>query len=432
MHGKFFTFPLCVLAMPLDEKTILQHIVSHRARTRWRWERCRKNLPPKILAYVIEHENIGYSQSARHDQFIRGAIITNVKLGWINTTINECDAANRFVAEHERKHGKDPLVFIAAELFWSCHDDNQDFSFREFSTACAVNSVIGFKKTPVIIRRSMIQARQLGYKTPLVMAAELPEANRKRPDKRKPLSVQQLRDTLDNLEKRDLFRRCQPGRRTVYFSTTLDLAELRAAVKERVEKRSKVQLRRQLDREMFAKPGGNQSGTNQEPLKKETGKTGENRTTKGGTNQEPNGSQTETTDGTTSGTTKINAPVINAPLTKAFKEERGNGESALAKLVGSIARSTTASSYPEGGEPSLEAVRKFMDEFIRGAGEYAEEWVKRMKQQAWKDHKGQPVKDWKKLAASWVSGCERRKTLHRKMKHLLARAVASLKRILPC
>ena len=43
-----------------------------------------------------------------------------------------------------------------------------------------------------------------------------------------------------------------------------------------------------------------------------------------------------------------------------------------------------------------------MGELIRGAGEYAEEWVKRMKQQAWKDHKGQPVKDWKKLAASWV------------------------------
>lgn len=132
-----------------------------------------------------------------------------------------------------------------------------------------------------------------------------------------------MRDTLDNLEKRDLFRRCLAGRRTVYFSTTLDLTELRTAVKERVEKQSKVQLRRQLDREMFAKPGRNQSGTNQEPLKKETGKTGENGTTKkDGTSQEPDVSQTETADGTTSGTAKINAPVINAPLTKAFKEER--------------------------------------------------------------------------------------------------------------
>jgi hypothetical protein len=305
-----------------NEKQILMHMVSHSLERAGGGDGAAEIDSKRIREYVIEHENIGYSQSARHDQFIRGAIITNVKLGWISTTINECDAVNRFVGEHERKHGKDPLVFIAAELFWSCHDDNQDFSFREFSTACAVNSVIGFKKTPVIIRRAMIIARQLGYKTPQVMASELAEANRKRPDKRKPLSVQQLRDTLDNLEKRDLFRRCQPGRRTVYFSTSLDLTELRTAVKERVEKRSKVQLRRQLDREMFAKPGGNQSGTNQKPLKKETGKTGENGTAKDGTSQEPDGSQTETADGTTSGTTKTNAPVINAPSTKAFKEER--------------------------------------------------------------------------------------------------------------
>ena len=291
VNGKFFTFPLCVLAMPLaNEKQILMHMVSHSLERAGAGDGAEEIDSKRIREYVLEHENIGYSQSARHDQFIRGAIITNVKLGWIITTINECDAANRFVAEHERKHGKDPLVFIAAELFWSCHND-QDFSFREFSTACAVNSVIGFKKTPVIIRRSMIIARQLGYKTPQVMAAELTAKG----TKRKPLSIQQLRDTLDNLEKRDLFRRCLPGRRTVYFSITLDLAELRAAVKERVEKQSKVQLRRQLDREMFVKPGGNQSGTNQEPLKKETGKTGENGTTKkGGTSQEPDGSQTGT------------------------------------------------------------------------------------------------------------------------------------------
>jgi len=85
----------------------------------------------------------------------------------------------------------------------------------------------------------------------------------------------QNKRSLDNLEKRDLFRRCQPGRRTVYFSTTLDLTELRAAVKERVEKKSKLQKLRQQERETFTKPSGNQSGTNQEPLKKETGKTGD-------------------------------------------------------------------------------------------------------------------------------------------------------------
>ena len=397
--------------MPLADKQILMHIVSHAL------DRAGENADvidkTRVLQYVSEHEGIGYNHSDEHDKFIRGAIVTNVKLGWIKTTVDECAAVKRFVDEHQRKHGTDPLVFIAAELFWSCYDDNQDFSFREFSTACAVNSVIGFKKTPVLIRRSMIIARQLGYKTPQVMAAELAAKGAKR----KPLSIQQLRDTLDNLERRDLFRRCQTSRRTVYFSTTLDRTELLAAAKERVEKKNKLQKLRQQEREMFTQPGGSQSGTNQEPLKKETGKNGKIGTTKGGTSQQPDGSQSETaggtTDGTTSGTTKINAFEINAPLTNAFKQERVNDERAFADsvqgLVGSIARGTTASSYPDGGEPSLDDVRVFMDSLFRGAGEYAGEWHKRMQEQAWNDHKGQPVKDWKKLAASWASGCERKK-----------------------
>ena len=74
------------------------------------------------------------------------------------------------------------------------------------------------------------------------------------------------------------------------------------------------------------------AGTSQEPLKKETGKNGKIGTTKGGTSQEPDGSQTETADGTTSGTAKINAPVINAPLTKALKEKRVTTKLPLQKV----------------------------------------------------------------------------------------------------
>ena len=94
MNGKFFTFPLCVLAMPLDEKQILMHMVSHSLERAGGGDGAAEIDSKRIREYVIEHENIGYSQSARHDKFIRGAIITNVNLGWIKTTIDECDAAN--------------------------------------------------------------------------------------------------------------------------------------------------------------------------------------------------------------------------------------------------------------------------------------------------------------------------------------------------
>lgn len=87
----------------------------------------------------------------------------------------------------------------------------------------------------------------------------------------------------------------------------------------------------------------------------------------------------------------------------------GSGSGLVEGLAESIARSKTAGSYPEGGEPSLEEVRKFMGSLFLGAGDYAHDWLKRMKAQGWKDHKGQPVKDWKKLAGSWASSCEKRK-----------------------
>ena len=393
--------------MPLDEKTILQHIVSHGLERAGGGNGAEQIDLQKILTYVAEHKDCGYNQSERHNQLIRGAILTNVTIGSIRGTIERCETVKTFVSAHEAKHGNDPLVFIAAELFWSCHND-QDYSFREFSTTCAVNSVIGFKKTPVIIRRAMIIARQLGYKTPLVMAAaresELAEAKRNghgKPTPRQPLSVQQLRDTLDKLERRDLFRRCQPGRRTVYFSTILDLTELRSAVKERVEKRSKVQLRRQIDREMFAKPGGNQSGTNEEPLKKETGKTGENGTTKGGTSQEPDGSQSETADGTTTGTTKINAPVINAPLIKALKEKRVTTKLSEKILKKEITAKPPHS--PDGGEPTPPEAKSHMAMRVSGVENYFEEaWLKTMKKRGWLDLSGEPVTDWRKEADKWA------------------------------
>ena len=375
--------------MPLNEKEILQHIVSHsieRAGAGAGAERIDSN---RIREYLNGDRVQDYNRSARHDQFVRGAIITGVNLGNFSSNCKRCDAAQKFISEREFKHGRDPLVFIASGIFWSCHDD-AGLSYREFSTACAVNSIIGFKKTPVLIRRAMIIARQLGYKTPQVMAAELTTD----PAKRQPLSVQRLRDTLDNLERRDLFRRCQAGRRTVYFSTTLDAEQLRQAVKELKERNIKVRLRRELDRATFGK---NHSGTTQEPLK----------------NKEPVENQLETATGTTGGTTKRNA-LNKCPLTNALKQERDTGRAPsgsvlVEDLVESVARGTTESIYTEGGEPSLDDVRVFMENLFRGAGEFAHEWLKRMQDQAWKDQRSRPVRDWKKLAASWASGCEKRK-----------------------
>ena len=200
----------------------------------------------KIQSYLGQHNVSDYNPSKiHHDQLVRGAFITNVNIGSVEGTAKRCEAVRKFVGPHERKYGYDPLVFIAAKLLWDCHNDN-GLTYREFTTACAVNSIIGFKQFPVLVRRQMIIARQLGYKTPAVMQAEL-NSN----PTRKPLTVQQLRDTLDRLENRDLLRRCQASPRCVFFSTTLNHEQLRDGVQKLIKNRAKPSLNRETDRKLF-------------------------------------------------------------------------------------------------------------------------------------------------------------------------------------
>jgi hypothetical protein len=154
------------------------------------------------------------------------------------------------VSEYEAKHGKDALVFISTGLFWNCHTHDYP-KWREFSTLCGINSVFGLQnaKTPILLRRSMITARQLGYKTPKIMKLEL--ANRK---DQKPLTAQQMRDSLDILEAAGnppLIQRCLASRTNMYFSTGNTHQELQDAVKKIIVARAKIRVLREHDRKVF-------------------------------------------------------------------------------------------------------------------------------------------------------------------------------------
>jgi hypothetical protein len=270
-NGTFLCFPLALLAMPEPEKDRLQVIISHAI------ERAGAGSDiedARVDEYIRQKPGTGYAPHRKdHQTIIRGAIVLNVQVGHLPSTLGWCQEAKQFARALDAKHGLGPLVFISSELFWSCHNEDSP-TFRDFSVLCGVNSIIGFRKTPVLIRRGMVIARQLGYKSPAVMAAEL--QNRK--DQR-PLTPQQLRDTLDRLESRELIHRCQASRRNVYFSTVTPWEELQKAVKEVVAHKRKVQLRRELDRAAL-------SGTTTEPqenhLKRKEAKDGEKEPLKNG------------------------------------------------------------------------------------------------------------------------------------------------------
>jgi DNA-binding PadR family transcriptional regulator len=252
-NGAFFCFPLCLLALPADDhKRRLQTILSAAMERAGMGAEIESQ---RIREYIAENEQHGYNRSEAHNAILRGAIVCGVQVHNLPHIVDECGQCRTFVKQHEATYGAGPLVFISTELFWGCH--NQDSPpYRDFTVLCAVNSIIGFKKTPVLVRRGMILARQIGFKTPAVMTAELP----KRKDQT-PLTMQQLRDALDRLESRGLISRCQASRRNVYFSTTTAWEDLQKSVKELVAQKRRIQLRREVDRATVQ----NQNGTTQEP-----------------------------------------------------------------------------------------------------------------------------------------------------------------------
>lgn len=292
--GTFLCFPLCLLALDKPEKERLQVIISHalhRVGASRAWVDA-----AAVIGYVAARKGIGFqSHNELHMRLVHGAIVLNVEIEDLSGCANCCEEATQFASNLELRYGRSPLVFIASRLFWGCHNNGRP-SYRDFSTLCAVNSVTGFKKTPVLIRRVMVTARQLGYKTPAVMMAELPH----RKDQR-PMSTGELRGTLDRLECTELLSRCQASPRNVYFSTTLSPEELRKQVEGIVTRKGKVQLRRELDRAAM------QPRTRPEPLKNELGE--EEPLKNGGPlkNGELGCSHNGTTPATTAGTTKRNA-----------------------------------------------------------------------------------------------------------------------------
>jgi hypothetical protein len=316
MSNPFFCFPLCLLAMPADDDKRRMLVIVSNAMERAGTEAKIEDESQRIGSYLIRNEVSGYNGSERHKAMVRGAIVCNVSMHNLPNTIKEADGCRAFTQHNERLYGPGPLVFISTELFWECRDRDEP-TYREFTTLCGINSIIGFKKTPVLIRRGMVIARQLGFKTPAVMEAEL-----KKNPALKPLTTQQLRNTLDHLEARDLLRRCQATRTCVYFSTTMPDEELRAAVKGIRQKKDAIRFRREVDRQLLA-------GTKQEPsenhLKRKQAVEPEKEPLK---NTEPSENQVGSTGGTKrepQAEPLKEVPSKEVPLNKSLSTNGGTG-----------------------------------------------------------------------------------------------------------
>jgi hypothetical protein len=169
--------------------------------------------------------------------------------GNTHSTIQTAAAVNSFLTGVAVKHGRSPNVRVRNDLLWDCIKG--DMAWRDFSVLCAVYAVIGAKEYPVIITRQRIIAGALGYKSASLMT---PELLLERKDGAQPLTENQVRRTLDELERRSLFTRMQASKRKVYFSNRMTRAEMAEQItRSRVKRATKVSKHRQEDRLLSAR-----------------------------------------------------------------------------------------------------------------------------------------------------------------------------------
>jgi hypothetical protein len=231
MKQGYFHFPLCLLAFGDDYKSRLQHIVSYclceQAR---RAHRNFANLPEK---------------NALLDD---AATFLNVTIASHPCTIDRWKEAIRFVFQWECQNGRDASVRIATLLLWEAYN-NAGLSYREFSILCAINSIIGSRRSiPRRITEPSIRVRAAGFKSWETAKCSMPDLDLKR----RLLTTHQVRYTLEKLHERKLFARARVGAKTVKYAVGISDAELRASLLQSETYHSRFKVERgEKDRELM-------------------------------------------------------------------------------------------------------------------------------------------------------------------------------------
>jgi hypothetical protein len=225
----YFHFPLCLLAFRKDYKDRLQQIVSY------------------CLCENAQRLN-RTSANVRWDTALYAAAeFLNVNIGSTEATTDRWKAATRFVCRWQDRYGRDASVRIATALLWEAHD-NTGLTYREFSILCAINSVIGKRRSvPRRITEPSIRVRAAGFKSSKVATRELA---RDKLGTAQLLTPHQVRYTLENLHQRKLFARARVGAKTVKYVVGVSDDALRASLLQTETYRPRFKAERaQKDRE---------------------------------------------------------------------------------------------------------------------------------------------------------------------------------------
>lgn len=212
MSEVYFQFPLYALAYGKEPKQRLSEIISYCCLEVGMKESAGMMLKEKkTAADALSKKPEGFNHTLQnHLALAIGMKILNVCNGNVLTILDEHKAVRQFVYDMTKEHGASPLVRIRNDLFWEALKGQMDY--RRFSVLCAVYWIIGSRDYCRGIRGRIISGA-MGYKSFGMMTPKLLE---QRADGAKPLTENQVRRTLDDLENSSLFVRVQAGKRTVF------------------------------------------------------------------------------------------------------------------------------------------------------------------------------------------------------------------------
>lgn len=211
---KFFVFPLQLIYPLEDYRKTLNRIISYCMQSVGR--KLEESLDEMVINDIIlpcaemPDDYDEEKESQRH--VVIGGDRLGVRYSSVLKILSEAKEADTIISTAERVNGDSALAFIGAQLLWDCLAGR--LSYREFTVICAVNSVLGKDGKPRLVRRSLLLARAAGFKTPDQYGKGCTPHFKARLQ----LTVDELRWTLEKLEKRDLFARVQASPRRVYFS----------------------------------------------------------------------------------------------------------------------------------------------------------------------------------------------------------------------
>jgi len=151
----YFQFPLCLLAFRSDHKDRLQHIVSY----------CLCEHAQRLIRTSVDV--IWHSALCEAGEFL------HVDIGSYDATTERWKVAREFVRHWESRYGRDASLRISTSLLWEALN-NTGLNYREFSILCAINSVIGNRRSvPRRITEPSIRVRAAGFKSWKVANREL-------------------------------------------------------------------------------------------------------------------------------------------------------------------------------------------------------------------------------------------------------------------